>query len=220
MPKIAVVLPKGMTKITDWRLDAYFMPLIKAGAFPFALPESQNRELISFQLSQADGLLITGGIDVHPSNYGAEPEENGVYDTDYDKHCFLVLECAMARKMPVLGICRGEQLLNVGCGGSLVIDIPSHKGGVFHALKEVSGKIAEAMGTENITVNSFHHQIIDRVAPDFRVAARSPEGYVEAIEHETLPFVVGVQWHPERLSDPRTEKLFDEFVKQCALFGS
>ncbi len=215
LPRVAVVLPVGATKLTDERLALYFSSLINAGASPFALPSTQNREVLTFMLEQSDGLLISGGIDIEPGAYGAEPDGNGVYDVEYDRHCFLVLEIALKLRMPILGICRGEQLINVACGGTLVQDIPGHRD-TTHALQEVRGRVARAMGTDGVVVNSFHHQVVDQVAPGFEVVARSPEGYVEAIEHRELPYLLGVQWHPERLADSGTQVLYRDFVAQCA----
>ncbi len=219
IPRIAVILPKVNPVIADWKLAAYFQALIKNGAAPFALPPTMNDEVLSFMLSQADGLLISGGIDIEPSNYGMEPEDGAVYDPDYDRHCFQTFRLAMQTKMPILGICRGEQLINVACGGTLIQDVPKHRD-TTHPLQDISGRVAQAMGTGDVTVNSFHHQVVDRLAPDFTVTARSQEGYVEAIEHTGHPYLVGVQWHPERMSDSGTERFFCGFIKACAELSS
>lgn len=212
LPLIAVILPKGRNSIPDKYLSMYFEAVIHAGGLPFALPMTKNQEVLEFMLSEADGLLITGGMDFDSSRYGVNYP--CIYDFDYDEHSFLTFNSAMKFKLPILGICRGEQLMNVALGGTLIPDVPNHLR-TTHKITNLSGKVAEAIGDTEFTVNSFHHQVVDKVAPGFAVTARSMEGFVEAIEHQSLPYLVGVQWHPERQYDLHMNNLFRGFIAAC-----
>ena len=141
----------------------------------------------------------------------------------------LLIELALERDIPILGICRGMQALNVFCGGSLVQDIPSelgaakkHSGGVhkpaFHDIQiSKSSPLSDAMGFGSHRVNSYHHQAIKKLAPEFSAAALSPDGIIEAIFHQNRRFVLGVQWHPERDGDEISQnaKIISAFIKIC-----
>jgi putative glutamine amidotransferase len=168
------------------------------------------------EIERCDVLLLTGGGDVHPKFYGRD--EDTVFAREVkigrDMFEFDVIREAMERGMPVLGICRGAQVFNVAMGGSLIPDIEmagfkSHRlgddpGGV-HGVKVTSGSILQGVvGVKEGTVNSSHHQAVDAVGRGLRVAARSEDGIIEALEWDDpagKPFVLLVQWHPERMSD-------------------
>lgn len=170
-------------------------------------------------LDGADGLLVTGGPDVDPARYG-EPPHPTVQDVDRDRDAFELPLVAEARRrgLPLLAICRGIQVLNVACGGTLIQDIPSAvPGAVAHRLavppnqpfslahevwiekNSLLGRLlAERLAdSDTCDVNSRHHQAVKDVAPGFRVAATAPDGVIEAIEDPASAFCLGVQWHPE-----------------------
>jgi putative glutamine amidotransferase len=174
---------------------------------------------IADALDGVDGLLLTGGEDVEPGRYG-EAALPVVTDLDPKRDEFEValVAAARARKLPMLAICRGIQLLNVACGGTLVQDIPTEiNGGTEHQLKvpphqsydlaheiwiDKETLLAQLMnerlnGADTCDVNSRHHQAVKAVAPGFRVSATAPDGVVEAIEDPSTRFCLGVQWHPE-----------------------
>jgi putative glutamine amidotransferase len=174
---------------------------------------------ISEALEGISGLLLTGGEDVAPSRYGEERHPT-VVDVNGPRDEFELALVAEARRraLPILAICRGIQVLNVACGGTLVQDIPSQVAGALdhnlrlpahppptlaHELwldKEtlLASLMGDALGVgDTCEVNSRHHQAVKDVAPGFRVSATAPDGVIEAIEDPALPFCLGVQWHPE-----------------------
>jgi len=152
------------------------------------------------------GLVLSGGTDI-----GEDRERDELEST--------LLDDALRRQLPVLAICRGQQLLNCHLGGTLYLDIPGHRPVAGEVIRhdvtiEGSSKLAEIVGGPACVVNSRHHQAIDRVAKALRVTAIAPDGIIEAVEDPTRPFVVGVQWHPEDLIDePAHRALFDAFAK-------
>lgn len=152
-----------------------------------------------------DGLLLPGGGDVDPARYGQENRGSLGIDRERDALEFAALETALRLGIPVLGICRGCQLLNVALGGTLHQDIPDHRAiseGVdrLHPSRTVDPVLIALYGGEFI-INSSHHQAVDRPGEGFRPVQWAPDGTVEAIRHESLP-LFGVQWHPERLREP------------------
>ena len=181
--------------------SAYVEAVQAAGGDPTAVycPQYEDR---------FDGLILCGGVDVHPKYYG-EPIDGSVnIDDKRDSAEMELVRAFLAAGKPIFGICRGCQLLNIYFGGTLVQHLPTFEGhtaetdGVYipHAATAEPGSLlAEVYGTE-FTVNSHHHQAVKDLAPGFRVTMRSADdGVVEAIEHETLP-IFAVQWHPERMS--------------------
>jgi putative glutamine amidotransferase len=168
------------------------------------------------EIERCDALLLTGGGDVHPKFYSREEDAALAREVKIGRDLFEfdIIREAMERGMPVLGICRGAQVFNVAMGGSLIPDIEaagytSHRWGEepgrLHGVKVMNGSILkEIVGAAEGTVNSSHHQAVDAVGRGLRVAARSDDGIIEALEWEFpagKPFVLLVQWHPERMSD-------------------
>ncbi len=184
------------------------------------------------EIEECDGLLLTGGGDIHPKAFG---RSDGVAQTESvderrDTFEFKVIEKALARALPVLGICRGMQSMNVYRGGTLHLDLKSNG---FSRHDEDAGKehrhqiiieeqstLGTIVGRVQGEVNSFHHQGIDRIGRGLAVAARSHDGVVEAMEwseKNEMPFLLLVQWHPERMKDtsnPLTEKIGRTFLNQ------
>lgn len=168
---------------------------------------SARRRLVEL----CDGLVLTGGDDIDPARYGEEPRpEVEMVDRGRDEMEFEVLGHALARDLPVLGVCRGHQLLNVHFGGTLYQDIGAQLGlgsheqttdwsQHHHTVRVTEGtRIQTCMGIDHFEVNSFHHQAVKDVAPGLRVTASSEDGVVEALEADGHRWVMGVQWHPER----------------------
>ena len=165
-------------------------------------------------LESCYGLLVTGGEDVNPVIYGKGDELAKCEAIDHyrDTLEIALIKKAYDMKMPIFGICRGEQILNVAFGGTLFTDIPTDKGtkvihrndgfeGSLHGVNiEKDTEIYRILGVQSGIVNSYHHQAVDRIAPAFRVAAMSEDGVVEAIEYLNISetFILGVQWHPEK----------------------
>ncbi len=193
-----------------------------SGALPVILPLVGNRQEARELLERVEGLMLTGGADIDPTHYGqAARHPDMVAPRERTESDFAYVREAKDRGMPVLGICLGAQTLNVAFGGTLLQHIPDdvpgaleHEDGAEHTIRIEPGTILRgALRVESATVNSYHHQAIGDLAPGFRIAARSPDGIVEAIERTDHPFFIGVHWHPERLSaSDTTRKLLRAFV--------
>jgi putative glutamine amidotransferase len=206
--------------------ESYVRAIREAGGIPVILPDhAGDRTEISGYLERLDGLLLPGGADIPPSEY-EEAVHPTVEPLDPDRFGFeKILGKAWIEKTnkPLLGICLGSQWINVFQGGSLVQDIPSEKGGnhrgTTHMVKLEPGTRLHAIFHDGeFEVNSWHHQAVDGIGEGLRVAARSPDGVIEATE-TTDPerFLIGVQWHPEKmLPDERQARLLRAFVEAAA----
>lgn len=171
-----------------------------------------------------DCLVVCGGGDIHPEFYGQTPSGNdGVYDVEYDRFELSVIGDFIKSGKPILGICRGMQSINVAMGGTLIQDIPSQLGlnhnsygntVCQHEIKiSRNSRISSSLGIRFI-VNSYHRQCVHILGSDLYVAAASHDGVIEAIESNTLP-VLGVQWHPERMSgNTLFEHFYDTYLKK------
>ena len=190
---------------------SYVDAIIRGGHTPLIIPDCADA---ARWLDKADALLLIGGDDVEPGRYGEETlPECGPTEPERDRFEYALLDLAVKRRMPVFGICRGMQVINVYFGGTLYQDIPSqyettvrHRRDAdmpampFHGLRiHPDSHLHDVLGIDSITVNSSHHQAVKDLAPGFRASAVAPDGIVEGIESETLP-VAGVQFHPERLA--------------------
>jgi putative glutamine amidotransferase len=180
-------------------------------------------------MGRCAGLLLTGGSDVVPALYGKAHEAKKCEDFDVKRDSLelRLIRIALRRKMPVLGICRGEQILNVAKGGSLITDIPSdigkkvsHRNDTMawhHIRLRENSLLYRICGVKEGMVNSAHHQCVDRIARDFAVSAAADDGVPEAYELNEagqLPFLLGVQWHPERMpaASPLSAPLASYFI--------
>lgn len=181
------------------------------------------------QALKCDGLLLPGGGDMDPALYGQTPVPAcGAPNVARDTAEPLLLKAFWQADKPVLGICRGVQVMNVVAGGTLLQDItPTQKCQHSDFDSRATGchqveilpdtLLAQILGAGNCFVNSMHHQVADRPGEGLRVAARSQDGYIEALERPASTFCIGVQWHPEHMSrrSERQRKLFDAFVAAC-----
>lgn len=185
----------------------YSEAVIRAGGIPVIFPTIADSVTAAALVGSVDGVIFSGGPDVDPSYYGEEFWNETVrVDTLRDISDILLAKAALASGKPVMGICRGEQLLNVVLGGSLFQDIPSqvdtlvtHAGGAFHRIGVEKGSVLyQLFGEDSLTVNSFHHQSVKDPAPGVRVTACAPDGTVEAYEYGDR--VIAFQFHPEGLA--------------------
>jgi putative glutamine amidotransferase len=232
-PLVAVTattrLDNGMVRV---RLSvAYLASLDRARLTPIVVPPFEpcaDRDAI---LDVVSGLVLTGGEDVDPARYGAEPHPRlSTVHADRDATELALFDGARERRMPTLAICRGIQVMNVALGGTLIQDIPSqrpsaieHDGdGPRNARTHTvtisrPSRLADAIGQTEIIVNSFHHQAVDTLAPDSVVTATANDGIIEAIETplDNPWWALGIQWHPEDLTggpEAWDRKLFDAFA--------
>ncbi len=212
--------------------QTYIRVLETLGALPVMIPLQMSEATLHGTFERLDGLFLPGGEDVDPAHYGAEAHPQlGATDKERDRTELLLTRWALEAGMPFLGVCRGVQVLNVACGGTLIQDLhtecptldkhdytpPSfERFRVSHQVHvEPDSRLANALGTIH-EVNSMHHQGIDHVGASLRVVARAEDGLPEALEVPLLPYVVGVQWHPEELAttDSHSGSLFYDFI--CA----
>lgn len=230
---IAIAANTGINKngqtITNVPVE-YNRSVQRTGAVPVILPPAGDEQTLALMLSRVDGLILPGGLDIdahyfnqkmHPACRASDPE--------LDTFQICLVHLAVELKMPVLGICRGAQVINVALGGSLVQDIPSqvsesgigHKQEVFsygtdHDVRFDPGSRLYRLFGESLCINSRHHQSIDTPGKGIRITAWAPDGVVEGAEHESLPFDL-VQWHPELLMQKNDDMLplFKQFIRNC-----
>lgn len=206
----------------------YCSSIAAAGGLPVALPH--ETELAAEMVAELDGLIVTGGaFDVDPTLFGDKSRHDSVTvkpgRTDFE---IAITRAALAANLPVLGICGGEQLLNVALGGTLIQHIPDAVPDALaheqpnprdepgHDIDIVAGtKLAAIVGAARMSVNSAHHQAVKDVGPGVRVNARAPDGVIEGIEDPSRPFCIGVEWHPEFLIDPGDARLLAAFIRAC-----
>lgn len=213
--------------------QGYVESVTRAGGIPLLLPIVKDLQLFSQILPMIDGLLLTGGQDVHPLHYNEEPHPKlGRTVEDRDKLEFSILSQMQEQKKPILGVCRGMQLINVAFGGTLYQDIPDQiplstlkhaqeeaPQSATHKINIVKGSFLETLiGDTTFSCNSLHHQAVKDLASGFIVNAKADDGVIEAIVHTGPSWIVGVQWHPEMLIDtyPVMNKLFEAFIKESA----
>jgi len=223
----------------------YQQVLLSLGALPFILPCTTSTRMIAESVRRCDGVMLTGGDDVDPRLHrgsasrklralaGVTPDGGA---RDYRE--LVVIQEIFNQQKPLLAICRGHQLLNVALGGTLYLDLPTEvRGRTEHGQQEQRNEIvhearltpdsllAKITGTQKLGVNSTHHQAVKRVAGALKASATAPDGVVEGLElrpgERACPFLLSVQFHPERLADrhPAHRALFAAFVQACAAEG-
>ena len=213
--------------------EAYVQALSLAGADPLLVPPGLPDKGMGSLLARLDGILFSGGGDIHPRFYGSQPHPLVTeVDEDRDRVEIALVGQAMQRGTPFLGICRGLQVVNVALGGSLYEDLLDQhpdalkhdcfpdqaRDYLAHSISiEPGSKLAEVLGTLEVQVNSLHHQGIRKAAPDLRSTAHAPDGVIEAVEAPEHPFGLAVQWHPEWLQAHLVMRsLFERFVQAAA----
>lgn len=224
----ALTLPANHAKSGAFCGGSYSDAIAQAGGVPVILPLTRDPARLRHLWQHCAGLLLTGGADVSHKFYAPRMPATqratiqGV-DEVRDAMEIWLTRAAVRDNRPVLGICRGIQVMNVALGGTLVPDIPNHRhpqaDGLIHTLRwEPASKIRAALGTPVAPVNTSHHQALDRVARGLRVTARAEDGGIEAVEHTTARFFWGVQFHPERLVEvaPQYRRLFQALVTASA----
>jgi len=188
--------------------ERYLTPLIKMG-FNTIILTLDNPNLDDV-LALCDGFIVAGGSDINPSYYQqTNVGESKGCDDHLDKLDQAVILHAVKHKKPLMGICRGHQSINVFLGGTLIQDIGSSHQNTKHKVKSVKNRYFDF--PEVFETNSYHHQVLDRVADDFEVIATSEDGVIEAMIHKTLP-IISFQWHPEKdIDDVNNQLIFKTF---------
>jgi len=217
-------------------LEGYFTSILKAGGIPFIIPPVDDTDSLINSLNALDGLLLTGGADINPLFLGEEPvKELHSINPRRDRQELLLAKLAADRQIPILGICRGIQVMNAAFGGSLYQDIHVQmegkrikhdqdlgRGYASHTVRiEKDSLLYKLFETEVLPVNSFHHQAVKEVAPGFRVTARSSDGVIEAMESTECKSMMGVQWHPECFileNNTCMMPLFEWFIRESSSF--
>lgn len=206
----------------------YIDAIEKAGGMPVLLPPVEDQEILAYFVGLCDGFLFSGGIDVNPVLYGRSPHVAlGNVNTHWDRADLALLHRILDTDKPVLAICRGHQLLNIACGGTLYQDLSempepafkhsqtANRADRIHTVEIVPGSILGELFGTSVFVNSFHHQTLWELGEGLRVTARSEDGVIEAVQMDAKPFVVGVQWHPEMLLTGSDDMLplFEKLVR-------
>lgn len=229
----------GITTAHNLELDCFFCRktyveavIKKGGGVPLLLPPVQNETLLKIYVDLIDGLLLSGGGEIHPVYFGEEPHwklEEVSPERDYFE--VMLTRSVLEANKPILGICRGIQVLNVVLGGTLYQDLQTQLPNSLQHQQKAPRKypthkikirensyLAQVLGTTILQVNSLHHQAIKDVAPGLQVVAWAEDGVVEAVESFSYPFVLGVQWHPEAMGEDNehTASLFRAFVEAAS----
>ena len=205
----------------------YARAVRRAGGVPVILPPLPDARLARRYARRLDALVLTGGLDVPPEAYGEKPHPTvkPLPRARWDFERALIAEWLKTDK-PLLGVCLGAQMANVVMGGSLIQDIPAqvgrsvvHRkpgGDAFHRVSiEPGSRLRKILGAASAEVASAHHQAVRRVAPGLRVVARSADGVVEALETPRKPWVLLVQWHPERMDEAHRMAIYGALVRAC-----
>lgn len=236
-PRIGITCRIASTGTNDTHIMGVKMPylesIVEAGGIPVFIPLLTDEKMLRSIYESIDGVLIPGGEDVDPKWYGEEPHPKlGAISPIRDEVEIKVIRWAHADNKPVLGVCRGLQVINVALGGSLFQDILSQAPGAKEHSEDVwdagahevevkaDSKLASVLGSKSLSVNSLHHQAVKKLAAPLRVNAEAPDGIVEGFEEPSRRFFLALQCHPEMLWQKSTDKawlkLFKEFVAAAA----
>ena len=212
--------------------NTYVIAVSKSGGIPVIIPSSLNKEERAKMVELCDGFLFSGGLDISPSFYDEDAHLNLMRtNIAFDNTQIGLMKDVLRSGKPILGICRGHQVMNVACGGSLYQDtseIPgsyikhSHETGnadIAHKISIKEGSILHQLFGDQLFVNSYHHQSLKALGDNVIVTACAADGVVEAIELKNHPFALGVQWHPEAMyaiGNETMKPIFDAFIKASA----
>ena len=217
-------------------LEGYYRSVLEAGGAPVIIPPCDDTDMMVSLLEGVDALILSGGGDINPLYLGEEPlRELGGINPARDWHELMLVRLAANRQIPILGICRGIQVMTAALGGKLCQDIYKESSATLkhsqeterhvctHTVRiEANSLLHRVFGTETLPVNSFHHQAVREVAPGFAVSARSADGVIEAVESTEHKSMIGVQWHPECMilgGDRSMMPLFEWIVGEARSFA-
>ncbi|MEO1290492.1 MAG: gamma-glutamyl-gamma-aminobutyrate hydrolase family protein [Chloroflexota bacterium] len=239
-PLIGITAYNYIRPPMGWRYDVSYgrnaAVIEEAGGLPVLIPSIVSQDTLRQTYERLDGVLLPGGGDVNPERYQSSPEDDiQLFDISDERDAMEIslAQWAVEDDLPVFGICRGIQVMNVALGGSLTQDVPKHIGAnlrhsinvpeetrdlLLHEVTVSDGTLLKSiLGDSTVTVNSIHHQAIRELAPTAKVTALAPDGIIEGIELPDKHFVLAVQWHPEDLTanDERMMNLFTTFVESA-----
>lgn len=231
-PKIGIIVC-GFTHNRQFVTNPYIQSVRYAKGIPIIIPLVRSNHLLDEYAELCDGFLFCGGSDITPLLFGEEPKRgNGKTDVTVDLFQIRLMKRILLSEKPVLAICRGMQILNVACGGSIWQDISlipdstldhmqqsASRSEVSHRIRTEHGSLLREYVGSHLFVNSFHHQAVNAPGKDIAVSAHAQDGIIEAIEVKDHPFAIGVQWHPECMYRTSSEmrKLFHEFVLRALI---
>ena len=236
MPPIIGLTTYGVTEAqsktpfydTFYTLPSLYVDAVRrAGGIPLLIPPGDDQWCDV--LPALDAVIITGGTDINPAHYNGDTHNPKVYPADAARDATelnFVRHLAQSKNKPVLCICRGMQMLNVALGGTMHAHIPDIREHDIHRSREgfwtlhnchveAGSQLASIMQAQTVNTYSGHHQAVNEVAPDLQVVATAPDGIIEALALPDHPFMLGVQWHPEKSAaiDPTQQRLFDALVE-------
>jgi len=238
-PKIGITL-SATDRFNEWRWPSrhgfdylkrdYHKAVINAAGIPVLLANIPKFIAIEEYVDLIDGLLVSGGEDLHPKYFGQKPHKSITLSAaERDEFEIKIIKLALKKNIPVFGICRGFQVINIAMGGTIFQDLscapfktlnhadPREIGNVFHKVKiEKNSLLFEVIGKEYIEVNSSHHQIIDKIGKKLKETAYSSDGVIEGLEGPDFRFLLAVQWHPEMIPNRfHSKRLFNIFIETC-----
>lgn len=232
LPKVGIAWVDDLTgdDITE-DVQAYINSVIKAGGEPVMLPRVENEEEAMKALEEVGAIIMTGGEDISPTYYGEEPDEKlEEINEARDTSDFWMITAALKKDMPMLATCRGEQMLNAVCGGTLYQDIPTQyetetehrdpkkEDFTYHDITIDDGNLlSDLVGAGTLKVNSWHHQCIKDLGENLKVVATSGDGIIEAVVKEDSTYVLAVQFHPEYHVEDGEEEFLSFFTKLVEL---
>jgi putative glutamine amidotransferase len=235
-PKIGITLSEARENPTyrwparkrfDYVKREYYEAILASGGIPVLLPNTEPPSDLGALIELLDGLLVTGGGDMHPGNFAQEPHPKlGPTSVARDNFELAIIEQMLEERKPILGVCRGHQALNIALGGTLHQDLsclphptlvhadPQQTAKINHnVVIDETSKLFGIIGSSSIETNSSHHQVIDKLGRGLKAVAFAPDGVIEAIEHEGFKFVIGVQWHPEGIMErEHSRRLFKALI--------
>lgn len=217
--------------------ENYIKTILRAGGMPILLPQTFDRDVMAELLDSIDGLLLSGGGDILPARFGEETlPECGAPDAQRDAFELDITPMAIERHMPVFGVCRGIQVLNVALGGTLYQDIQTQCGllrgshyqpmpyhvPVHEVFLAEDGFVSDLIGVQSMMTNSMHHQSIKDVAPSLKVEGKTADGIIEIVSGKENDGIFGVQFHPEYLAEQNAAafRFFEHFIKKAAEYRS
>jgi putative glutamine amidotransferase len=227
LPTLAI--PAGPKPARFGINQSYVRALVAAGCAPVLIPLLDDEDRLRTIYERLDAIVFPGGADVEPREYGEEPVDNlNVVESERDKVELRLARWAFDDDLPTLGICRGQQLLNVALGGTLYQDLQRQgvtavehsdadgraRSKMIHRVRlDPDSRLAQLIDETDVAVNSLHHQAVKKVAPALRVSGQSEDGVIEAVEAPDRRFLLAVQWHPEEFAEePWVRRLFTGFV--------